>query len=125
MRAVFCVLMLLPLSALAEIISVDFVRVLNGNQDEALYYYENNWKRYRIDAEEKGFISWYRLLARTSDDGQVDFLLMTAYPTEEHYADREANFATIMDASNGPKLLNEKTPGEFREVIDGAEYAVE
>ena len=41
MRILFCGLVFLPLSALAEVLTVDFVKVLNGNHEEAVYYYEN------------------------------------------------------------------------------------
>jgi len=125
MRMVLAGLLLLPLSSLAEIVSVDLVKVLNGNQPEAVYYYENNWKQHRIKALHQGFISSYKLLVRTSDDGGTDILLITGYASESQYEAREENFAIVMQnpQRDGPKLLNEKPPGEFREVFDGGTYA--
>ena len=124
MRIVYVILVLLPLSAFAEVVTVDFVKVLNGNQDEAVYYYENNWKQHRIKALDRGYISSYKLLVKTSDDGQTDILLLTGYATEAQYEAREENFAVVMGESgrDGPALLNEKTPGEFREVVDGGVF---
>ena len=125
MRNVLAALLLLPLSSLAEIVTVDFVKVMGGNKQEAIYYYENNWKQHRIKALDRGYISSYRLLIRTSDDGNTDILLITGYASESQYQSREENFAVVMrdPQRDGPDLLNEKTPGEFREVFDGGVYA--
>jgi hypothetical protein len=40
----------------------DFVRVNNGLWNEALFYYENNWKVYRDVAMQRGYITSYQLL---------------------------------------------------------------
>jgi len=125
MRMLFIVLLLLPLSASAEVITVDFVRVLNGNLEEAVYFYENNWKKFRIAAVNKGIINSYDLLVKSAQNGQTDILLITAFDSPEQYERREENFSTVMrDAGEGgPTLLNSKPPSEFREVIDRGVYA--
>lgn len=127
MRIVLAALVLLPLSSLAEIVTVDFVRILNGNNEEAVYYYEQNWKQHRVKAMERGYISSYQLLLKTSDDGNTDILLITGYASESQYALREENFAIVMQdpERDGPRLLNEKLPGEFREVIDGGVFSTD
>ena len=127
MRALPLLLLLIPLSSVADIVTVDFVRVLNGNTQEALYYYEHNWKQHRIEAARRGFISSYQMLVRISEEGETDILLMTGYASREQYDDREANFAIVMNRGegNGPVLLNDVTPAEFREVYDGANYSDE
>ena len=121
------ILVFLPLSALAEVVTVDFVKVLNGNTEEAVYYYENNWKQHRIEAAKRGLISSYKLLFKTSTDGQTDILLVTEYGSQAQYENREKNFAAIMrDArGDGPVLLNDKVPDEFRDVVDGGVYSSE
>ena len=115
---------MMPLSSLAEIVAIDFVKVLNGNDEEAIYYYENNWKQYRVSALERGYISSWQLLVKTSEDGSTDILLMTGYASEAEYAAREENFAVVMQepGRDGPALLNDKAPGEFREIIDEGLY---
>jgi len=125
MRILLALLVFLPLSALADVVSVDFVRILNGNTEEAVYYYENNWKQYRIAAVEKGIISSYRLLVKMGEEEQTDIILITAYATQEQYENREENFAPLMRAirKDGPALLNDKLPGEFRELVDTGLYA--
>ncbi len=124
MRYALILLLLLPLSADAEILVVDFVKVLNGNDDEARFYYENNWKQHRIEAAKRGYISSYKLMIRTSDDGETDILLVTGFASEAEYENREANFEEVMAPARekGIQLLNEKTPGEFRKVVDNATY---
>jgi hypothetical protein len=127
MRILFCGLFFLPLSALAEVVTVDFVRVLNDHHEEAVYYYENNWKQHRIKALDRGYISSYKLLVKTSDDGQTDILLITGYASDSQYEAREDNFAVVMRESrrDGPALLNDKTPGEFRDVVDGGVFTAD
>ena len=121
------ILVLLPLSAFAEVVTVDFVKVLNGNTEEAVYYYENNWKQHRIEAAKRGLISSYKLLFKTSTDGQTDILLVTEYGSQAQYENREENFAAVMrdTRGNGPMLLNDKVPGEFRDVVDSGVYSSE
>ena len=124
MRILFVVLLLLPLSAAAEVITVDYVRVLNGNAKEAVYFYENNWKKFRIAAVRKGIITSFKLLVKSSQDGQTDILLITAFESQEQYERREENFLEVMQDARegGPALLNNKSPAEFREVIDRGVY---
>jgi hypothetical protein len=112
------------LSATAEVITVDFVRVVNGNMEEAVYFYENNWKKFRIAAVKKGIINSFKLLVKSSQNGQTDILLITAFESQEQYERREENFSTVMrdTREGGPALLNNKSPAEFREVIDRGMY---
>lgn len=125
MRLLLTLFVILPMPAMAEIVTVDFVKVLSGNLDEAVYYYENNWKLHRVEAKKRGFISSWKLLVRTSEDGNTDILLVTGYASEEQYAKREENFADVMGETrpDGPALLNDLAPGEFREVTDGGVYS--
>ena len=125
MRILLAALLVLPVSAIAEVVTVDFVRVLNGNTEEAVYFYENNWKKYRIAAVEEGVISSYKLLVKTSESGETDILLVTTYASTDQYESREENFAAIMrDArETGPTLLNDKLPNDFRDVVDGGVYS--
>ena len=127
MRVMITAILLLPLSALAEIVTVDFVRVLNGNEREAVFYYENNWKQHRIKALDSGYISSYKLLVKTSAEGNTDILLITGYASVTEYEAREENFAVVMAdrQGDGPVLLNDKAPGEFRQIIDGGIYAAD
>ena len=124
MRILLAILVLMPVTSLAEVVTVDFVKVLNGNDEEAVFYYENNWKQHRIKAMKKGYISSYKLLVRTSDDGQTDILLITGYATQSQYENREKNFAIVMSAArkDGPTMMNDKLPGAFREIFESGVY---
>jgi len=114
------ILLLAAMPAQASINTVDLVRVKSGHIEEAVYYYEQNWKKFREDARAAGYILGYRLLVDRRLTGQETLLLITEYADEEQYARREENFALVMEASNegGIMLLNEVEPGEFREVVD-------
>ena len=124
MRILFIVLLLLPLSATAEVVTVDSVRVLNGNIEEAVYFYEHNWKKFRVAAINKGIITSFKLLVKSSQDGQNDILLVTVFESQEQYQQREENFLAIMQDARegGPALLNNKSPAEFRKIIDRGVY---
>jgi len=127
MRIMLIIVMFLPFSSLAEVVTVDLVKVLNGNHEEAAFYYENNWKRHRIEAAKRGYISSFKLLIKTSDDGQTDILLITGYASESQYEDREKNFVNVMNDTgrDGPVMMNDKPPGTFREVFDRGVYATD
>ena len=120
MRVILTFLLFLPISCFAEVLTIDFVKVLNGNDEEAVFYYENNWKRHRIEATKRGYISSYELLVRTSDEGHADILLITRYATEQEYNNREENFREVMQSTggDGPLLMTDMPPSEFRQVVD-------
>jgi len=105
-----------------RISTIDFVQVLNNNHNEALFYYENNWKALRVQAMKEGYILSYQLLETPSSaDNPFNFILITTYANQEQYDQREEHFATLITARDELKLLNTKKPGEFRKVIFGKE----
>jgi hypothetical protein len=98
--------------------TMDFVAVLNDNHDEALYYYQNNWALIRERAMNHGYIESFQLL-QTPFDQEAPFhlVLITSYPSLEHYENREANFQRVMGKLQGPDFLNDKRPADFRQVV--------
>ena len=100
--------------------SIDFVQILEGNEQEAKYYYENNWKVLRDKAIRSGYIHSYDfLLTPRSEEAPFDIILITTYSDNEQYALREENFTLLIEERGDLRLLNEKEPGEFRKVIFG------
>lgn len=96
---------------------IDFVKVKKGRQQEALYFYENNWKVYREIAKESRFIkSWQLLTTHPDSTANFDIMLMTEYADSVQMALSEDRFQRIIkDTSpNGPKLLNDLKPKDFR-----------
>lgn len=105
--------------ALADTVTtVDLVRVKDGKIEETLYYYENNWAAHREKAMAAGYISGFRLLLDSTSKDAAELMLVTDYADREQHDAREENFATIMDAAGGLKLLNDIEPGAFREITD-------
>jgi hypothetical protein len=99
---------------------IDFVKVKNDKHQEALYYYENNWKVFRDIALAKGYIKSYRLLSTKADSmSNFDLILMTEYADSTQYKLSEERFQKIIkEASpNGLKLLNELKPNDFRQNV--------
>ncbi|NNF18590.1 MAG: hypothetical protein HKN61_02340 [Flavobacteriaceae bacterium] len=101
-----------------KISSMDFVKILDGNIEEARYYYQNNWRVLRKIAREKGYIHSYEVLERSAaDSGQYDLVLITTYANRAQFEKREDHFQEIIKERGGLKLLNDKEPAEFRETL--------
>lgn len=101
-----------------EISTMDFVKTVDENREELIYYYENNWKVLRDIALEKGYIESYELMTilEGSTSG-FDVILVTRYKNEDEFNKAEERFQAIIEEvqkSGGLKLLNDLKPGEFR-----------
>lgn len=108
----------IPAQVSESVSTVDLVEVLNENQAEAEYYYQNNWKILRDQAMEKGYIQSYQLIqTEPTEDLPVSIMLITTYKDMAQYEKAEENFGKLIEASGGLKLLNEKKPGDFRKTI--------
>lgn len=99
---------------------MDFVKVKDGRRDEAMYFYENNWKVYREEALKAGIIHSFELInARSESNSAFDLILVTRFNGQRQYADSEKNFEPILKKlrPNGPILKNELKPVDFRENV--------
>ena len=99
---------------------MDFVKIKDGKKAEALYFYENNWKVYREVAVEKGFIQSFQILSVLPDSlNNLDLILITTYKDSLQYVKSEEHFQSIIKElrPNGPKLLNQLKPTEFRQNV--------
>ncbi len=102
----------------SRISTIDFVEIVNDNSDEAIYYYQNNWKILRQKAQQKNYILSYQLLKTPkTSDSSLEIILITTYENKDQYDKREDNFAELIKNSGGLKLLNQKKPNEFRKVV--------
>lgn len=98
--------------------TIDFVKTLNDNTAEIIYYYENNWKVLREMAMEKEYIHSYQLMEMSQkDEGDFDIILITTYANEEQYGKRELHFQELIKAKGELKLMNDKKPGDFRKIV--------
>lgn len=108
-----------------EVSIIDYVQVVNKNKAETLYYYQNNWEQLRIKALEKGYIKNYNLLeTKPTQETPYTFILITTYKNKAQYEASETNFQEIINNSGGLKLLNSKTPPEFRKVILNNDHVI-
>jgi len=99
---------------------MDFVKIKNDKKAEVLYYYENNWKIYREMALKKEVIISYRILTTTPDStSDFDLIMITEYADSSHFNLAEERFQKIIKEirPNGPILLNEIKPADFRQNI--------
>lgn len=101
-----------------SITTFDFVQVQNDNQEEALYYYENNWVFLRKRAVEEGYIQsfeWFQVARQ--EDAPFDIILMTTYGNRSQFDQREVGFQRLIKEKGDRILLNDKQPAEFRRVL--------
>ena len=103
-----------------SISAIDFVRIKNNKRQEAIYFYENNWKVYRDIALSKGFIKSYKLLLALPDTSvNFDLMLITEYTDSLQLKLSEERFQQIIKdvRPGGPKLLSEIKPNDFRQNV--------
>lgn len=101
-----------------NISTVDFVQILNNNEAEAIFYFENNWKILRKMAIEKGYIKSFEFLVTSfSKNAPFNFIFITTYKNKEQFLKREQNFQELIKIKGNLKLLNNKKPNDFRKTI--------
>ncbi|MEP5944089.1 MAG: hypothetical protein ABJ356_05975, partial [Balneola sp.] len=67
-KLLFLLILLSAGSVSAQEVSIfDFVKTVDNNKEELIYYYENNWKILRDIALERDFIESYELLITEAD----------------------------------------------------------
>lgn len=121
-NSILILLILFGLGAKAQTTTVDFVQILNGNEAETIFYYENNWKVLREEAVKAGYIESYQLVKLVKDENsEFDILLITNYGTQERFDNKEPNFRKLIDARGpgGTKMLNDKPKSEIRKIVSG------
>lgn len=102
------------------VVLMDFVKIKDGRRDEAMHFYENNWKVYREVALKRGIIHSYELVdAKSETDSDFDLILITRYAGQEQFKNSEKNFEPILKElrPNGPVLKNEIKPPDFRQNV--------
>lgn len=107
---------------LGPISIIDFVKIKNGNIKEAQYYYEENWKRFRIKAQNQSHINSFEFINLNNKDlksNDFDFILITEFKDSEQLKNVEDNFQKVMKQirPDGPSFLNNKRPSDFRESV--------
>ncbi len=104
----------------SKVAVLEFVEILDGQIEEAMYYYENNWKRLREIAIKRGDIDDFKIMMDSSDSSSIKLYLYTEFPGKYALEKSEERFGHIIQevSSKGPKLLNDIPPSEFRKNID-------
>ena len=72
---------ILQVSAQSHRVSVvDFIKVKNNHYQEALYFYQNNWKVFREVARKQNYVQSFTFFKSVPPDtSKFDFLLITSY----------------------------------------------
>ena len=108
-----------------RISTFEFVEILANNREEAVYYFENNWKVLREMALERDYLVSYDLLETNyADDTPFHLVLQTTYANQEQFAQREERFSLLISELGPLNLLNELKPADFRASVFVIESAV-
>ena len=101
-----------------RITTIEFVQVVDNNKEEALFYFQNNWKVLRKMAIKKDYMHSYQLLETPKSDAEpLQIMLITTYKNKTQYDLREDHFQELIKEKGGLKLLNDKKPAEFRKSL--------
>ncbi len=101
-----------------KISTIDFVQILNDNKEEAIYYFQNNWKVLRNMAIKKEYIHSFQILEVPISEGDpFQLMLITTYMNEEQYKLREDHFTELIKEKGALKLMNDKEPADFRKTL--------
>jgi thiol-disulfide isomerase/thioredoxin len=98
----------------------EFVKVLGGKNEEAAFFYRNNWMEVRKEAVKRGMIDSFELqFAKPSEAGEYDIALVTRYKDDAQYADAEKNFSLLFQElrPEGPLFVSAAKPADFRKSI--------
>ena len=118
---ILCMIVFLNLLAQSaddkRVYMMDYVKILNDNVKETLFYYENNWKVLRDNAMKQGIIQSYSLLFNPDSEVDFDLILVTVFKNKEDYDKSEERFKPLLEAKGGRTLLNDKQPKEFRKIL--------
>lgn len=104
--------------AAQQVSTIDFIKINQSYSKEALYFYQNNWQVLREQAVNKGYIDSFMLInVPATSQAPFDLMLITTYQDNAQFEMRENNFAELMSGSEGPKLLNNVLPEQFRTMV--------
>ncbi|NMM47370.1 NHL repeat-containing protein [Marinigracilibium pacificum] len=99
-----------------SIVVEEKIKVLNGHLEEAEYFYENNWVKFRQAARYKGIVNSFSVSKISRGE---DFLILrTVYPDSANYQNVEGYFNEWIAKNTGPDLLNHLRPNDFRKSVN-------
>lgn len=96
--------------------TMDYVEILEGNRKEALYFYENNWAKFRAYAAYHGYIKGFRIQLMPDADA-YDIVLETEYADSTQLIAIEEHFSNWIKTRPSPDLLNDIKPDGFRKNV--------
>ncbi|MCK0131927.1 hypothetical protein MWU59_10490 [Flavobacteriaceae bacterium F08102] len=97
---------------------IDFVQIVKNNKEEALFYYEHNWRELREKALDKGYIeSFDFLVTNPNEKGPFTYMLVTTFKNKEQFDLKEQYFKELIQEKGPIKLLNELQPVHFRKTL--------
>ena len=71
----------------------ELVKVVDGNLEEAVFYFRNNWQVLRDEAIKRGMIESYEMqVAKAGEESDFDIVLITRYRNNLQYGQAEQNF---------------------------------
>ncbi len=116
-----------PAPTSSSIWTVNTSEVQPGKLEQARRYFATGWLPLRRAALKRGYIRSYRILeAPKIDDKNPEFILITEYPNQAAYRDREAHFDTLFAELKIPRVIEVdglKRADIFGSVVGAEDYA--
>jgi len=73
-----------------KVSTMDFIQIQSGYNEEALFFYQNNWKKLREEALINGYIDSFLLVeTEATEDAPFHIVLITTYLSHKQYQARE------------------------------------
>ena len=103
---------------LDRVTMVEFINVVGGNWQEALYYYRNNWVVIHQKAKDKGAIQDFNMISfQDFPDREMDIVLITEFKDKDQMRKSQEKLSKIKVSHGTADLLNELRPAEFRKRV--------
>lgn len=95
-----------PATPSSSIWTVNTSEVLPGRLEQARRYFANGWLSLRRAALRRGFIRSYRIhVTPRIDDKNPEIVLITEYPNQTAYNNRETNFDLLFNKLKIPRAI--------------------
>ncbi len=102
----------------SKISTVEFIQIVDSNKEEAIFYYQNNWRTLREMAIKKGYIDSFGFFENQATRQEpFHFILVTTFKNKGQFDLVEEHFSELIKEHGDLKLMNEKKPGEFRKTL--------
>lgn len=100
--------------------TVNYVKANEGQLEDLMQFYHQNWAAARKFAKRKKYIVDYQWFVLPEND-PYQLVLMTKYKDKAQFDQREANFQRVFEKVK-PVLINGKSSSDMRVIVKSEEF---